>query len=619
MEDRTVFQLFRGEDVRYRVPIYQRHYVWDKMHWQNIWDDIEEKTNSKLKAATGIVQPVPHFTGVIVTRKNEKSGEVEIVDGQQRLTTFQIIFCAIRDICTDICTDEGGKFNVNLDSKEILQVVNELLNNPKHPTHATNPENMYKLLPTEGADRASFRKIVAGSIDDGDGGLLLKAYIHFKEEIKLYVNDDYQRIVALVQTLLFNFRIVEMTLSENDKAAKIFESLNGRGLPLTQFDRLRNNVFLRAGDERDTLYEKCWQHFNNESIWFSDEIVDDFLNNFLQAKLNKEYNPRRSLFDLYQRDYIGNLRRKLDIDMDHEDDQKLVKQEFEELQGYSKAYAEITNCREESPLWFYQFLKTDLLKITSWHPLILFLKSELRLSEENEKKIFRILESYIVRHFLCYPEIPEWIRENKHRELRLDIVRQIQGENSSFEAIVERISTVLEKQKKDWQWPDDPKVREALANMGNHWSTPLQKYILFKIEREMTDTNLTVSQLTWSRKLTREHIMPRGWENAKYKPDEKSPAQNSWPVASSDKALSRDRHVESIGNLTLLTGEANELVDTDPFANKQEFYREYSRLSITDYIISEGNWDVKQIETRAGNLSKLFCEIWPSSPAECIG
>ena len=608
MEDRTVFQLFTGEDVRYRVPIYQRHYVWDDMHWQHIWDDIVEKTDLMLEI-TGIDQPIPHFTGVIVTRKNEKNGEVEIVDGQQRLTTFQIILCSIRDVCTDICKDKKVP-----DSKRILEFVSRLLKNSESPTHDTTPDNIYKLLPTDGPDRKAFRNLVAGSIDDSSG-LLLKAYNNFKKKIKSYVDNDYDKMATLFQTLIYYFKIVQMTLDPDQPAARIFESLNGRGLPLTQFDLLRNNLFLRASDERNNLYEGHWQHFNTASIWFSDEIVDDFLGNFLQAKLNDKYNPTRSLFDLYQRVYIKNLRQKLDIDMGHEDNPKLVEQEFKELQGYSKVYAEITNCGEDSPLWFYQFLKTDLLKNTSWPPLILFLKSELELSEENEKRIFRILESYIVRQFLCYPEIPEWIREHEYRRLRTTIVRRIRHVNEVGEVnkvIVEDILDILKKQKEDLHWPDDEKVKEALKNMGNHWSTPLQKYILFKIERQITHTILTVNPLTWSKKLTREHIMPRGWEKAT-----DTSSELSWPVAPGGdcdkKVLMRNQHVESIGNLTLLTDKANELVATAPFSKKKELFNEYSHLSITNDVVSKDNWDVEQIQERVENLCEIFYQIWRSA------
>ena len=91
MEDITVEQLFSDDGVKYRVPIYQRHYVWNRNNWVHLWDDIREKTEKK--------DVEDHFTGVIVIREEQETKV--IVDGQQRLTTFQIILCVIRDICTE--------------------------------------------------------------------------------------------------------------------------------------------------------------------------------------------------------------------------------------------------------------------------------------------------------------------------------------------------------------------------------------------------------------------------------------------------------------------------------------------------------------------------------------
>ena len=611
MQERTVNQLFMGEDVRYRVPIYQRHYVWNKTHWEHLWDDIEEKANSILNA-TGISQPVPHFTGVIVTRRNEE-GEVEVIDGQQRLTTFQIILCAIRDICKD-------KFPNASDPKEILKGVDKLLRNPSHPEHETTPDKLYKLLPTEGSDREALRALVTGT-SHVSNGLLPEAHNHFKEEIERYVDNHYNKMVILSQTLFFFIRVVEMPLRKDDPTAKIFESLNGRGLPLTQFDLLRNNMFLRAGNNRNNFYENCWRHFNKETYWFSDKIVDDFLQNFLEVKLNREYKSNRSLFDLYYRVFLGNLRRELGVDIGHEDDQTLVELEFEELQRYSSSYAEIANCSEESPIWFYKFLKEEL-QIKSWHSLILLLKTELGLSEDNEEKIFRILESYIVRNILCYPEIPEWIRESHFRGLRLDIVSLIRRANNSFEVIVSGILEILTKKKNEWPWSDDPQIAEALHAAGHHWSRALIRYILFKIECKNTDTKFTDIQLTWSPQLNTEHVMPRDWENAKEKKSDKK----LWPVAVPGaayhkKARERDHFVESIGNLTLLNKNLNLMIDTNSFSTKKGLYRLHSRLSLTADIIYDNNgqerneWDVKEIQEREEKLVKLFCEIWPSADA----
>ena len=124
--------------------------------------------------------------------------------------------------------------------------------------------------------------------------------------------------------------------------------------------------------------------------------------NFLKAKLPQKDCDAPSLFDLYQQDYRKALREGLNLD---ENDPQLLLHEFQELERYSHVYADIANCSDPgNPIWFYQFLATEF-EITSWHPLILFLKSEqadLGISDKNLKLTFRILESYIVRCMLCH-------------------------------------------------------------------------------------------------------------------------------------------------------------------------------------------------------------------------
>ena len=384
--------------------------------------------------------------------------------------------------------------------------------------------------------------------------------------------------LLFLKPCFFTSKTVEQTLDKDDEAARIFESLNGRGLPLSQFDLLRNNVFLRAMDKKNDLYTTYWSHFNTDSDWFSNDFVDDFLLNFLEAKLNRAFNPKSSLFDLYQRIYLNKLRDELNIPMDHDDNPMLVKREFEELQPYSKSYVEISNCSAESPMWFYQFLK-DELKIKSWHPLILLLKTELELSAEEEADIFGILESYIVHNMLCYPETPEWIRESNFRELRLKIVDRIHKIDNSFEKIKGTILNIL-KSEKEYPCPDETQIQEALEDAGHHWARALIRYILFKVECKNTDPELTETQLAWSSKLSIEHVIPRKWETA----TEESSGNLSWPVVSKsreeylEQARNRDLFVASIGNLTILTKALNEACRNSSFLTKRDkHYKSHSR------------------------------------------
>ncbi|MYA56674.1 DUF262 domain-containing protein [Candidatus Poribacteria bacterium] len=86
-EAQTVDILFSGSRKQYKIPIYQRRYVWNRKNWDNLWIDVKHRSSNGL------------FTGIIVTRLQDDPGDLEIydvIDGQQRLTTFQIILCVIR-------------------------------------------------------------------------------------------------------------------------------------------------------------------------------------------------------------------------------------------------------------------------------------------------------------------------------------------------------------------------------------------------------------------------------------------------------------------------------------------------------------------------------------------
>lgn len=88
--------VFRS-DVRLTVPLFQRPYVWNlEQQWLPLWEDVLDTTG---RAAHGDV--VPHFLGAVVLEQQRSStGSLEVrqvIDGQQRLTTLQLIIAAVRD------------------------------------------------------------------------------------------------------------------------------------------------------------------------------------------------------------------------------------------------------------------------------------------------------------------------------------------------------------------------------------------------------------------------------------------------------------------------------------------------------------------------------------------
>ena len=581
MDDKNIEDLFSERGVRYRIPIYQRHYVWENNNWRHLWEDLREKADLLLMGE----DVKPHFTGVIVIREGNETRE--IVDGQQRLTTFQIILCVIRDLCKEAGYDH------------FIDIIEDLLQNQSDSD--LDPAVNYKLLPTAESDRKAFELLVVGDAAKSSGRIH-DAYMYFWQEIKAYIaetedgNEAEDKMLNLRNVFLDFFRVVELPLNATDEAAKIFEALNGRGRALSQFDHLRNNVFLRAAGARNQLYKRYWTHFNEED-WHSDEVVDPFLENFLKAKLGQDFDNQLPQFDLYQRVYRKQLREKLNLD---EDAPELIEREFKELERYSDVYAEIMNCDQDHPLWFYQLLETEL-KITGWIPLILLLKSEkeeLGLSDETLELVLRSLESYIVRCML-------YGRKSNLTETGNSIISLIKkGDHFS----IADIPTHLRE-----NWPTDEQIRPILGKIGIK-KRRFTKYILFQIERMITDASRSEVVLEFDKRLNIEHVMPEEWEENWALPnteelDPEARARNA------ERARDRDRGLQSIGNLTLLTEKLNAELGNKAFAEKQPKYREHSRLKITEEIQDSKTeiWDVSQIRSRETKLSDLFCKIWPSA------
>ncbi len=89
----TIKQLFGNTDALYQIPRYQRPYSWGDEQLEKLWDDLTESYESESN----------YFLGSVITAKPEESSTyLDIVDGQQRLTTLTIMMCVYRDLYPSI-------------------------------------------------------------------------------------------------------------------------------------------------------------------------------------------------------------------------------------------------------------------------------------------------------------------------------------------------------------------------------------------------------------------------------------------------------------------------------------------------------------------------------------
>ena len=657
--EQNVNSLF-GNRVQYKIPLFQRHYVWDEEdQWKPLWNDIKNRFS----------QQGTHFTGTLVIQEENQSGNgerskneiYEIIDGQQRLTTFQIIFCVFRDLAEEIeyedLEDEANRYILNR-SLKALRDGNE----------------RYKLIPKD-LDKKSFLQLVDSEVDESSGRIR-DAYNYFKTAIADYVQKDRDKMSALFETISDNFGFVQILIHSADEPEKIFESLNARGKRLLQFDLLRNNLFLRAHWDRDRLYREYWDHFETP-YWDPEEKYgpssEMFLQHFLMAKLGEE--RVKPEFNVYQRQYRPKI-----------EGTDTIEDEFSELQRYSEVYQEMTDCKDDSEIGqrmqFY-----DTFDLTTLHPFILFAKCEVGLSGVELDYVFNILESYTLRRMLCCRGKRGLLKFNIFFSELISELR----DNFSLERFIERLSaetsntnryptddeigpalhtkydehTILFPDDSTIVFPDNRTLRAVLhglwAETAGAIRVRLIRYILYRIELIKMREDKFAEPLVFRDSLTTlEHVMPNEWKETWHLPiadgsviykesndnlgiyvnrdaesdyliyenlfsdsyKEENPGWKTQPARNglakdsySDTfqlALARDHLLQSIGNLTLVTRELNAKLGNRTFSKKREALRKHSSLKLNNEICQHNMWDVNEIHARAEKLIIDVCRIWPS-------
>ncbi len=369
-----------GSNVHYRVPLYQRRYIWNEMNWDTLWKEILFQL--KVKEQQEEEDHPTHFMGPIVTRSIGKKA-YEVIDGQQRLATFQIILCVIRDICNT--QDDPQK--LKLASSAAKYIVND------EDVLIDDPDYEFTFIPTA-HDQPAFSRITSKEYGqnrtNSDGHSILKAYDHFADLIQEYVGDnlDFEKMRRLLRSITDRFSFIHINLrSEDEHPAKVFASINATGRKLSEFDYLRNDLFLRAANKAEDFYEDYWD-FEKDPDYWKEHRCDSFFRTFLMAKQGPDcFEKGVQPFEVYQQ-YREDLTTGQGIEY-----------EFKQLKSHAETHKDI-NSKSSGFDWpGHLRALCGILDIPSLDPFILFIAVD---NESNIDSVCHILNSYIVRRlFFC--------------------------------------------------------------------------------------------------------------------------------------------------------------------------------------------------------------------------
>jgi uncharacterized protein with ParB-like and HNH nuclease domain len=528
--------------TQYVVPLFQRPYSWSEKQWKTLWDDVTEQ------AAHDDARP--HFLGSIVTAPAksvpEGVGKYLLIDGQQRLTTMQILLASLRDTAganghDRLCEKVNGKFLVNTYEEEDEQL---------------------KVLPTQD-DRPAFRNIIRGQ--KPPASRLSDAYRFFQAKLAPF-KDDAERLERLLTAITDRLSLVSITCDEHDNPHLIFESLNAKGEKLTPADLIRNFLLMRVHvNDQNRVFTQHWLPIQQA---LGDNLTE-FVRHYLM-KGGKILTAADVYFELKDRLINANA--------------AAAEAFLTDLHRHGMLYARFVDpAREPDPAIAASLSRLQRLESTVAYPLLLRVFDAMdqgRLTRVQVARTLDVLESFLIRRSVC------GLPSNQLRRMFPPVFDAAGGACDGF---VDQLRSELGGNR----CPNDAAFITALTVQPLYATAKKNARLRVILERmeesygHKEPASLSGAQI--------EHVMPQTltpeWEL------ELGPqAREQWA-----------RLLHTLGNLTLTGYNAD--MSNRPYVDKREAFTR-SHFELNRYFANAETWTADAIEARGRTLGELATKIW---------
>lgn len=257
--------LSSGRDHKFVIPAYQRPYEWGDDEVDILFDDLYNFVTT----SGGAQRDDTYFLGSIVSYENER-GEQEIIDGQQRLTTLFLLLRAIYETLKQGSNDSDNKAGNMM--RRIEAVV---WNADRIEGTVIFSEALIRSEAISGDNNESFRKILEfGAVDEGDKSRYAKNYLRLQKKLLELKTNDAMVLYDFIWGILEQAIVLPITADSQDSALTIFNTLNDRGLPLSDADIFKAKIYsqLETNEGKEAFIEK-WQNLEQEVAETSDETI----------------------------------------------------------------------------------------------------------------------------------------------------------------------------------------------------------------------------------------------------------------------------------------------------------------------------------------------------------
>ena len=589
------------QPVRYEIPAFQRRYVWtQEEQWEPLWDDVEELAQSIKEDG----QTEPHFMGAVVLQQMQfATATIErriVVDGQQRLTTIQLLIDAVQEVLEDRGHSGPAKR------------LSALVSNGEEYRDG-NQDHAFKVWPTA-VDRIAFRHAMSNELSATDyaASRIVQAHGYFKGQAEQWLDrlprqsgEHETAASALEAAVSRSLEIVVIDLGESDNPHVIFETLNARGTPLLQSDMVKNKVLQDAGigirDEEveATVEEQEIWPFDRDD-WWAQEVgrglqrrprVDVYLNHWLTLRNRAEMKP----YDEF-REFQKHADARMAAD-------ETIWDVAGDLGDLGTIYRDVEEVRRSDIARFLE--RRNVMNVGVVTPLLLWLLS-VDLPPAQLGNCLTALESFLVRRVVC------GYSARSYGELFVGLIRKL-SEAPTSEANRVVVSYLAGQTAQSSLWPSDEELLERFIDAPLYWylTRGRLRMILEGIEEALRTNKAESREVPGNLQI--EHIMPQTWHPHWPLPDD---------LAEDDEAIARrNRAIHTIGNLTLVNGRLNPALSNACWESKVETLADHSVLFLNKRLTKKApaNWDETAVEKRAKWLHKRAVRIWPHANNVIVG
>jgi hypothetical protein len=596
----TISQLLGAENEQYVIPAYQRRYSWKQHQVEDMWDDLAILEGADSHLFGTIVCLAGHHTAGV--------NQLELVDGQQRLTTISIFLHCLLD---RLKTENQGD-----DARDLARVLSA-----KAQGGASQPKILLDSL-----DAKQFARHAAGDLAEPvDNPRLLQAFDLLRTRLAAL---SLERVGALLYRLKNQAVIIRLDVSEAKDAFKLFETINNRGLRLSSTDIIKNFILgnaARFGEKALNLAKERWAEVLTEldgialDTFFRQymmahlakrvtkaEVVDEFQKTFMREVEEADSLPERSHYADHSATDNAD-----DLDDAVVDDDDPVSENGDEEDDESRALP-------VARMSFATFLNRLVTRARVYRQLVLATTDVAKLDRRlRNLRLIRAQPSYsflmALRASGCNDKtFGEVLQLTETFLVRRHTTRERTNENETVFAQLcsaDPVNPMPEVRARYKEYcPNDERFRQEFV-LATFPSRLLDRARYCLEQFELASQGTHPELLPGGPDIVHiEHIIPQ-----KIKTKRAKKQLGDWVAyLGKDAVTQHPRYVSRIGNLTLFAGDLNISASNNPYRRKKAAHAQSAFALTKSLPVKYPEFRFKQVESRSQVLADLALTIWPA-------